>query len=183
MINETLKIANLYVKLNNWNEVFKEDLEQNLLQKLKISSSKRQLREIRFRLQNLSVECLSYLLQANPDDQKAIILLAILKTYLFIFEFILEVLKPKLDVYDTILRDSDYLIFFENKASIHPELAALSDSTKAKIKQVLYRILAEAGLLDSVKSKNIQRPNVSSSIVELIRQDDPKWLKAFLHDF
>ncbi len=177
---ETLKVAQLYNTLGDWDKVLTAELDEKILQKNKLASSKRQFREIRFRLQTLTDECLDYLPRATPNDQNAIILLANLKTYAFIYEFIIEVLRPKLLVYDDILRDSDYFSFFESKANLHPELTELSDSTKGKIRQVLYRILAESGLLDSVKAKNIRRPTLSPKVVELIRQDDPKWLKALL---
>ncbi|MCD6121154.1 MAG: DUF1819 family protein [Spirochaetales bacterium] len=41
--------------------------------------------------------------------------------------------------------DYDYTTFLETKSQFHPELLKLSESTGNKIKQVIIRMLKEAG--------------------------------------
>jgi len=111
-----------------------------------------------------------------------VMLLATIKTYQFILEFIVEVIRPKWIQFDDEILDSDYDRFIYEKEELHDELEKLSDKTKAQIKQVLFRILAEAGLIDSAKTRRIVQPYVAENIVELIVKDNnnPDYLTAFL---
>ena len=57
--------------------------------------------------------------------------------------------------------------FFDRKGADAPEIEGLTDKSKAKVKQVLIRMLAEAGLLDSTASQRIQRPVPSRALARL----------------
>lgn len=180
LFNDTLKTASLYLQLKDWQAVKNEILNENALQKKKVATRVRQSREIIKRLRNLNSPQLDLLANSDPDTSKLIILLAIAKTYRLIYEFINEVVCAKWVLFDYTLLGSDYERFVQAKYELHPELENLTDSSKAKIKQVIFRTLAEAGLLDSVKSKRIIQPYVSENLLEVVAQDNPAYLKIFL---
>jgi hypothetical protein len=180
MLNETQKIASLYLEYKDWKTVDQQIFDENILQKNKLATKKRQLQEIKKRLLNLSDNAIKELMDFDSGNKKMIMLLATIKTYQFILEFIVEVIRPKWIQFDDEILDSDYDRFVNEKEELHTELANLSDKTKAKIKQVLFRILAEAGLIDSVKTRRIVQPYVAENIVELIVKENPDYLKAFL---
>lgn len=70
---------------------------------------------------------------------------------------------------------------FESKRLIYPELAQLTPTSKSKIRQVLRRMLAEAGLLiPGDMWGTVQRPALSPPVVRVITADDPHWLAGFL---
>jgi len=84
-------------------------------------------------------------------------------------------------VHDPVLRRSDYESFVVAKAMIHPELAKLADSSRAKIKQVLLRMLTEAGLLvPGPALGTVNRAILPHVVLETIVNDNPRWLAGFL---
>lgn len=118
---------------------------------------------------------------ATADGRYAIAWLAAIKHTGFAYEFASEVLRAKIEVHDPILRRSDYESFAAAKAMIHPELANLADSSRAKIRQVLLRMLTEAGLLvPGPALGTVNRAALPHSVHEAIINDNPRWLAGFL---
>lgn len=157
-----------------------DDLGHEQLGKEKESTNIRQFRELKHRLKTLTKDEIDLLAHGNLLDQKHIVLLAICKTYRFIFDFIVEVLRDKALVYDFEIRNSDYNSFINRKLFDHPELEKLTESSKAKIKTVLFRILSEVGLIDNAKSRVIQPVLLSNELEKVVVNDNPELLKIFL---
>ncbi len=147
----------------------------------KSATGKRIRSELMKRLSNLTPEQLSYLKDANLDDASKIAFLSICKTYDFIHQFVVEVLREKMIQFDYTVTDGEYLSFFNRKAELHPELEEISDSTSYKIKQVLFKILEEAGIIDSTRAKTVQPQFLSSAVERLIRDDNEQLLRIFFY--
>lgn len=174
-------VAECFLTLGDWNLVKERILSTNALQCRSASSAARLERELRQRLGTLTREQMSLLAHATAEDRVFIAWLAACKHSCFAFQFAAEVLRDKMAVHDVVLRPSDYESYFENKSLAHPELAGLTNSSKRKIRQVLLRMLAEAGFLTGGAVKGeIQRPNLSPAVVRVIIADKPKWLAGFL---
>ena len=121
------------------------------------------------------------LAQATAEDRAAISWLAACKQIRFAFEFATEVLRDKLVAHDPVLRHSDYEAYVENKSLAHPELARLTASSRNKIRQVLLKMLSEAGILKpGTALGSIERPVLSNSVVASITSDTSSWLAGFL---
>jgi hypothetical protein len=104
-----------------------------------------------------------------------------LKYNAFVFEFASELLRDKIASHDLTLRPSDYEAFLTSKSDEHRELHELKESSKTKIRNVLLRMLSEAGLLLEGESLGtIQRPALSPSVQRAIRDDQPSLLAGFL---
>ena len=79
------------------------------------------------------------------------------------------------------LRHSDYETYLDTKGLSHPELERITPSSKSKIRQVLFKMLAEAGLLSPGEALGIiQRPVLSPGVDQAVVADTPHWLAAFL---
>jgi hypothetical protein len=53
-----------------------------------------------------------------------------------------------------------------------------------KVKQVIFRILAEAGIINSASEKVIQYQLLEPKVVNLLKEDNSKWFEVFLlNDF
>lgn len=144
------------------------------------SATGRRIRmELMKRLENLTASQFNYLLDANLDNARRMAFVAICKTYAFIYEFVVEALREKMHQRDYVVSDGEYLSFFNRKAELHPELEDLSETSAYKIKQVLFKILEEVGLIDSVRNKVLQPQFLSTQLEKLIREDDPQLLRIF----
>ncbi len=57
----------------------------------------------------------------------------------------------------------------------------MTESSRAKIRQVLLSMLTEVGILGKGRSeKPIRRPVLSPAVAGAIAEDDPRWLAGFL---
>ena len=181
MLHETDEVMKRYLEYKDWDKVKDLVIEENIMQKQSVSSRKRVFAEIKRRIESLTSNQLEFVNEANSSDIRNLIFLSILKTYRFIFEFMAEVISKKVLMFDYKILNSDYETFFESKKYAVEQLENITEATQYKLKQVLFRILEEAMVIDNTKSKNILKPHLSGEVIELIVKDNLVYLKAFLY--
>jgi hypothetical protein len=174
-------VAEAYLTVGDWELAKERILDSNALQCRTVAGAERQERELRRRLMWLTANQIALLTRATAEDRAALAWLAALKHIRFAFEFASEVLRDKLAAHDPVLRHSDYETYVDIKAVTHTEITELSSASKYKIRQVLLRMLREAGLLNKGSALGIiERPVLSPAVVDVIRRDDIRWLAGFL---
>jgi hypothetical protein len=144
---ESVNLAVLYLELKDWNAVRDKVLSENLLQARTLNTSKRVCREIISRLNKLNSNELDLLVKANSQEQGYLLWLAVCRRYKFIADFAVEVLRERFITLKTNLSHEDFDSFFNKKSEWHTELDEIRPSTRNKLRQVLFKILREAGLL------------------------------------
>lgn len=181
-VYESEIIADLYGQTKDWDSVYQSVVEDNALQKGALSTRKREFIELKKRLQTLTPEQLSYYSDASSSDIKSLTMLSCFKLYKFIFDFATEIMRKKLLLFDFQMLNSDYESFYDSKRVAYDNLNTISEGTQYKLKQVMFLMFEQAGFIDSVKNKNIQKPYLSQELIKLIVVDDPKYLSAFLYN-
>jgi hypothetical protein len=146
----------------------------------KSSTGKRMLAEFNKRISHLTSSEIELLINGDLVTQKHIALVSICKTYSYIREFIIEVVREKLLVYDYQITEGDYIRFYRRKFDIHDEMNSLTELTEKKIKQVLFKILEQSGIINDIKNRIIQPQLLDFKLMEAIAQDNPNWLKVLL---
>ena len=173
-------VAECFLTIGDWALVKERIRSTNALQCRSASSGVRMESEMRQRLETLTHDQMVWLAQATAEDRTAMAWLAACKRIRFVFDFAAEVLRDKLAAHDAVLRPSDYESYVESKCLPHPELGRLKPTSKNKIRQVLLKMLTEAGLLAKGSAMTIHRPALSPAVVRVITADSPQWLAAFL---
>ena len=168
-VNEMILFATKYI--NEGLLEFKSD---------KGTTNKRMVSEFKKRIDNLTVNQQELLLNSNFSNQKQLAFLSACKTYSLLRDFVIEVAREKYLIMDFNLSDTDYISFIRRKEINHDELANLTDQTQAKVKQVIFKILEQAGIIDNVRDKEIQLQLLGESTKKSIIEDNPEWLKIFL---
>lgn len=174
-------IANLFLETGDWQYIETKVLEENILQKSSISTRARKFRELKRRLETLTSEQLAFYAHATSSDVKNLTMLSCFKLYQFIFDFASTVIRNKLLLFDFQILNSDYESFYESKALSYENLNTVSEGTQYKLKQVIFKMLEQAELIDSAKTKIIQKPYLSEELIKLIINDDAKYLRGFLY--
>ena len=146
----------------------------------KSSTGKRMLSEFKKRISHLTPEQLDVLLNSDLVTQKQLTLVSVCKPYSFIREFIVEVVREKVLVYDYQITDGDYISFYRRKLDLHEEMDSLTELTEKKIKQVTFKILEQAGLINDIKNRIIQPQIIDYKLMKALVQDNPNWLKVLL---
>lgn len=180
LIAETLVIAEEYNRLKDWKAVEKSLLDNNLLNKVKQVTFKREFSEIKKRLSLLTQDQLQLMIHGSLDDAKAMILLSLVKTYSFLSDFIVEVVRNKYLLFDTVVSEIDYIKFVNTKSLSHNELTAITEVTAKKVKQVIFKLLEQIGLITQAKNGSILKPILNRKVIDVIIDDDPALLNAFL---
>jgi hypothetical protein len=174
---EAVKTVELYFKLNDWPLVRSEILSKNLLKTRTQSSLVRTTRELIQRLQGLTRDQLSILADGTRQEQNQILWLAVCRQYRFVREFAIEVMREKYLRLDLELSYRDFDAFFNAKAEWNDGLDQTKDSTRKKLRQVLFRILTEADLISP--SDQILPMMISSKVVKAIADDDVNYFSVF----
>lgn len=164
---ESAELAQLYINTSDWEKLRELVSRDNTLQVRTQSSSKRISREIISRLRLLSEAELEGLRSGSSRDQGYLLWIAICRRYKFIADFAQEVVRERFIRLQPALDKSGFDRFFESKSEWHPELEQLSDSTRRKLRQVLFRMLREAGILTD--ADQIQAPIWSEEILAILR--------------
>ena len=145
----------------------------------KEATGKRMLMEYQKRLSKLTNNQLHVLAHSDYNNQRHMAFLSVCKTYGFIRDFVVEILRDKLLVFDYQIAEGEYISFYRRKLDLHPEMESLTENSQNKIRQVVFTILAQSGIIDSVKNKTIQPQILDTQIINTIIEDDAQWLKVF----
>lgn len=177
---EAVEVISLLGVAGDWDAAAALAIEENPFQKRTSNSTRRIFREVRQRLETLNTTTLEQFQDASNDDQKAILLIAACKCYPFLFDFICTTLADKLMVFDYQVGKDDFDIFWNRSLLDHPELEGIADSTRLKIRQVAFRLLAEAGLLSSTRNPQITPIHISPATEPVLSLEGPGYREAFL---
>jgi hypothetical protein len=145
----------------------------------KNSTGKRMLIEYEKRLSKLTKNEIQLLVNGDYPTKKQMAFLSVCKSQRFIRDFVLEVLREKLLVFDYQITEGDYISFYRRKSELYPDMEKLSEVTVNKIKQVTFKILEQAGIIDNIKSKIIQPQLLDAIVINTIASDNKQWLKVF----
>lgn len=174
---ESVPLTELYQSMKDWDAVRTQALSENLLQTRTKSTAKRTCREAIARLKTLNDKELAFLVEANHQDQAHLLWVAVCRLYRFIADFAVEVLHERFISMKLDLGLEDFDAFYNRKAEWHEELDRASESTRDKLRQVLFRMLREAGLLG--KDNTINAVLLSPALVEMLRRNNPQELLYF----
>ena len=104
---ESLRVTDSFLRLKDWITTQNEVMGENVLMKKTSAASIRFYREIEPRLKALTPEQLGYLADATSQEQRQLLFVAVCKVYSFIYDFVVEVVRPKILLFDHQLRNSD----------------------------------------------------------------------------
>ena len=178
-LNETVKVAKAAHDsgITNLNEVRDSGV---VFSSGKARTTEREFREIKKRLELLTPDQLEVMIHGDLISQKQIAFLALCKHYAFIRDFVIEVIRDKMLLFDYKINESDLNSFIKHKMYQHPELEEFSDSTMKKAKQVMFRILEQAGIINNSKEKIIQPQLLQPIVIKVIATDDRSLLRVFM---
>ena len=171
-LNDMISIANHKLEAVEFDYI-------NKLGNGKSSTGIRMFTELNSRISRLTVEQLNLLVDGDLEIQKQIAFLSICKTYDFIRDFTIEVLREKLLVFDYEISEGDYISFYRRKTELHPEMDNLTEVTQNKVKQVTFKILEQSGVIDNIRNKIIQPQLLYDRVIKVIEKDSSEWLKIF----
>lgn len=175
LYNESKSVAILKMNGNNKEEIKRKVIEDNIFQHKKAQSCKRSFLPVWTRVECLNNELLEVFINSDTRTSKLVLLYAIMKTDRLVFEFINEVYKDKIILMKDTITNNDFEFFFEQKSMQSEVLLKASDSTKAKLKQVVFKIMIDAGIIEkNGTDKKIVKPYINDNLKKLFLEDNGK---------
>ena len=180
LYNETKIIGRYLLEGANEEELKKQNIEENLIKHKKISSVKRVNAPIFRRLKVMSKEMLEEFVCSDIETSKYILLYAIMKTDKLVRDFVVEVYKDKLYMRKEYIEKCDIDNWYEEKCILSRTLKERTESTAAKLKQVIMKILQDSGLVIKEKDRyRIIRPLLKEKFIAMLEKNgDIEYAKA-----
>jgi len=156
-----LMLAGVHDDPNEWKKTIRED---NVLQKRSWRSADRMAGLIRNRLLLLDTEGWRMISRGSAEVRIQMVLGAALLHSRLLRDFLVEIVWAKHRRFEKSLEIQDWTVFFAECVHRDPTLADLSPSTVKKVREVAFRVLAEAGIVPSVRSLRVAPISITLTV-------------------
>lgn len=174
----TQEIASLFRESGSWDEVYRCVVRENVLGCRTEAALKRIGSEIVHRLGTLTPEEVNRFVENQPGERNLFAWLAICRYSEMIGDFAVEALHEAYVSGQKAFTHTDYERFVNSKLSMHPELDKVSDKTYGKMRQIVFKMMSEAGFLDA--DRNIVPVVMERDLVDLIPERDLAFFPMFI---
>ena len=170
MVRESRIIADLLLQqatAEQWQQAIQVE---NVLQKRTAASAQRNATAIRKRLERLEPDFWKALRDGDDELATQVAFCGALERNLLLVEFMETVLR---DAYTSQAEQLDsyvWLDFLEERSQRDPDIVDWKESSKKKMGQVVFRMLAEVGYLKSTRKLELQRVIVRAELRSLLEE-------------
>ncbi|MCE5972451.1 DUF1819 family protein [Sinirhodobacter sp. WL0062] len=172
-LNESVEVARIHVPTEEWDVTLHRALEEGVTSLPKAASRRRTLREIVNRISTLDEAELEFLVEdADRQDQQAMLWLATCRAYRFVREFATEVIHERFLSFQFDLPLDSFDVLFSAKAEWDEGLAGISPTTRAKLRQVLFRMMREANVISN--DNRILSAYISPRLKSILAEKHPQ---------
>jgi Tfp pilus assembly protein PilZ len=180
MIHENKIIADLLLKNNTIEIIKKAVVTENLLGYKTVKSVQKRANAIIKRISNLDQFLLNKIANDLSGDGKLVVLYSIYLSDRLFHEFMDEVMKEKFLIRDFSFDKKIIQKFISDKSDSDIKLQEFTKETKAKLANVIFNILEEAGLLiETEKDFKLKNQFVSSELRNYLEnKGEIKFLKS-----
>ncbi|MEN8935882.1 MAG: DUF1819 family protein [Planktotalea arctica] len=177
-LTESVAVAGMHRLGEDWKDTLERALQEGATSLPKPASNRRTLREIVNRLMTLHDDEVRFLIDdAGRQEQQYLLWVATCRAYRFVREYAVQVICDRFLSYQLEMPLESFDIFFEAKAEWDDGLASISDSTRNKLRQILFRMMREAGVVSD--DHRIQSTYLSAQLRALIEATNPTDLAVF----
>lgn len=168
LVKESREVAGLLLRGLNERQFYKEVLISNVLQKRSPASAKRQAKLLRNRLLPLHHDFWEMIRQGSHEQSTQALLAASIVHSHLLGDFIKQVIRLQIKTFQKRVSYRDWDSFFEECKQRDASAAAWTESTTKKIRQVVFRVLAEAKIIDSTRSMTLIPFSLLPEVKELL---------------
>ena len=160
-----------------WHEVIQQ---QNRLQKRAPASAKRVAQAIRKRLERLDAPFWRAIRDGDDELATQVVFCSALERNLLLVEFIETVLKDAFVTRAGVLEPYHWNEFLDECSHRDSTITTWTESSRKKMAQVIYRMLAEVSLLKSTRNMKLQNLMIRSEVRVLLDDSYRYRIKACL---
>ena len=171
LVAESREIAGLLFQGKNgesWNEAV---FTSNILQKRNPETARRQARLIKKRLVLMKPALWEMIVKADSGLATQAVMAAAIKHSRLLGDFMNTVVREHWRTFQKSITITDWNHFMETCAQVDPKVENWSDSTRAKLKQVVFRILAEAKYVENTRSLMLQPVLIEPELLTYLKSN------------
>ena len=154
---------------------------ENRLQKRSLATAKRQASALRKRLERLDQHFWRALRDGDDELATQVAFVAALERNLLLVEFVETIVQDAFSLRAENLAQYQWTDFLEGRSLRDPAIEDWTEVSKKKMGQVVFRMLAEVGLLQSTRSLRLQHMLVRPEVNVLLEDSRRDRIKACLN--
>ena len=179
-MRESRVIADLLLASANEHEWTQAVQQDNRLQKRSSATAKRQAQAIRKRLEHLDEPFWRALRDGDDELATQVAFCSVLARNLLLVEFIETVVRDAFVTRAEVLESYQWRDFLEDRSNRDSAIGDWAESSKRKMGQVAFRILAEVGLIKSTRKPQLQRLLARPEVIVLLEDSRRDRIKSCL---
>ena len=164
LVEESRKIARLLLEKINSDGWHKAIVLDNILQKRSPATAIRQARLIKNRLTLMDKGLWQLVHEGSSEITSQALLAASIKHSHLVGDFMDTVIRQHWQTFQKEIRLSDWHQFLDSCAQIDPQVDAWKETTRSKLKQIVFRILAEAKYIDNTRTCKLLPVSIAPEI-------------------
>lgn len=180
-VRESRVVAELLLKGVEQEEWTRAIQDENRLQKKTPATARRLGRALKQRLENVEAPFWQALCDGDDELATQVAFVATLERNLLLVEFMEEVVSDAYRIHAEKLELYQWLDFLEDRSNRDSSIADWSDNSKKKMGQIVFRILAEVGFLDSTRSRKLRNVVVRPELSQLLDNSHRDRIKACIN--
>jgi hypothetical protein len=176
LIPESREIAELLLQDASEEAWYNAVIVDNILQKRSPASAKRQARLIRNRLNLMGPEHWVLVKAGSAEVTAQALLAAAVKHSRILGDFMINVCRLHWQTFNRTLTKHDWREFLEACALVDAAVGNWSKATTSKLRQVVFRILAEVGYVDSTRTLNLQAVSIAPEVRQYLENHSEAYI-------
>ena len=172
MLRESRVIAKLLKSHPDDQQWLQAIVDENILQKPSVHSAKRMASTVRKRIEPLGEAFWADLEVAQDELANQLLLFAVMKQSPVVADFMLTTVADARRMYREALRLDDWQEFIDSRFRVIEGLEKYSTASIQKIGSNIFKILADAGFLESGRSKKLKNVYLQPELTDWCNQFD-----------
>lgn len=180
LIHESQKTSSLLISGLTSQEVKKKVIEDNLFQYRSQKTSETRCQLILDRLTLMNPGILPMICEGDYILSTQALLACAVKHSRLLGDFMLNVIGAKIRIIDDKLTNRDWEKYLESCELIDAHVKEFTESTRKKLKQIIFRILVEAKYLESQKSPKLIPVRIEPELRSFLIKHEEKYVLSCL---
>ena len=171
LFNQTKIISELILAGLKHDEILLKVVNENILHTLTEKAARKYANIILRRIEHLDKKYLQYIVRGTFKDAVMLLLVIIANHSRIVGDFLIFIRREYIEKNIFVLKNTSWDTYFEQCRTREVNVDAWSDSTRIKMRRVVFSILIESGLIDS-KTLSINTMHIPNIVSEYISEQD-----------
>jgi len=174
-VSESRIIAGLLLRGMDKQEWHAAIIEQNLLQARSPETARRLTRLIRRRLETMGADLWKLVRDGTGEVATHAVLAAAVKHSPLLGDFLDLIVREHYRLFSATLSNKCWEDYLDDCRGRDPEMPIWNESTRKRLRSSVFQILAQAGYIESTRSKRLQTVHIASQVLQYLERHNENY--------